>query len=181
MTILRPAVLLLLAALAGCVEPAGPDAERATPDAASPAVKAGAEPALTEPVRTTPPRDPTSDQTPVSVSSLAGAWRVAGIDGAPLDEPVGLALTGDAQQLWWEPRCAGAARAYRIDGSRISFTSPLGPRPAGAPTPPVCAIGLPPRLGDVLRALDDARSIARTPSNGILIAGPRHSVTLYSQ
>jgi hypothetical protein len=177
MRFFRPAVPLLLAALAGCGEPADPPAERST----SPAESRAAEPARADPADASPSSDPLTAQTPAPVSSLAGAWRVAGIDGVGLDEPVGLALTADEQQLWWEPRCAGAARAYRIDGSRISFTSTQGPRPAGAPTPPVCAIGLPPRLGDIMRALDDATSVTRTESNGVLIAGPRHSVTLYSQ
>lgn len=172
MALLRPVLLLALAALAGCDRPAAPSTGA---DAGPPA------PPSAEPIES--PGPPVADAVEASqqVSSLAGAWRVAGIDGAPFDEPVGLALTGDERQLWWEPRCAGAARAYRIDGARISFASTEGPRPAGAPTPPVCAIGLPPRLGEVMRALDEAVTITRTDSNGILIAGPRHSVTLYSQ
>jgi hypothetical protein len=160
-------------ALASCGDhPDAPSADPASPTAASVAA---------EPVDAPEPVEPPAAQPPAPVQSLAGSWRVAGIDGTALDEPVGLALTGDERQLWWEPRCAGAARAYRIDGPRISFASTLEPRAAGAPTPPVCAIGLPSRLGDVMRALDEATSIARTQSNGVLIAGPRHSVTLYSQ
>ena len=173
---LRPAALFVLAALASCVEPADAPGGQSTPPATSPA----AQPASAAP-DSARPSDPAPAQTAASVTSLSGAWRIAGIDGAPLDEPVGLALTGDERQLWWEPRCAGAARAYRIDGARISFASTEGPRPAGAPTPPVCAIGLPPRLSEVMRALDEATSITRTESNGVLIAGPRRSVTLYSQ
>ncbi|HZV84304.1 MAG TPA: hypothetical protein VFF48_04880 [Brevundimonas sp.] len=176
MTILRPTVLLVLAALVGCAEP-----ERAPERPATPAPSPAAGPAEAEPVVPARPGDPPPARSAATVGSLAGSWRIAGIDGAPLDEPVGLALTGDERQLWWEPRCAGAARDYSIEGSRISFASTQGPRPAGAPTPPVCAIGLPPRLGDVMRALDGATSISRTPSNGVLIAGPRHSLTLYSQ
>lgn len=123
------------------------------------------------------PNDPRTS----SVASLEGAWRVAGIDGQPLDEPFGLALTGDADKLWWEPRCAGMARSYRIDANTISFGS-LEPRRApGSPTPPVCAIGLPPRLSEVFRALDAARTIERTPENGIRIAGGGPSLLLFSQ
>jgi hypothetical protein len=168
MMLSRSALFVLLIGFTGCDAPDAPSrgAGRPTP-APVPAVEAPGEADAVEPA--------------APVGSLAGAWRVAGIDGAGLDEPVGLALTGDERQLWWEPRCAGAARAYRIEGARISFASTGTPRPAGAPTPPVCAIGLPPRLGDVMRALDEATSITRTESNGVLIAGPRHSVTLYSQ
>ncbi|HEX8660644.1 MAG TPA: hypothetical protein VF686_02170, partial [Brevundimonas sp.] len=117
---------------------------------------------------------PAAVEPPAQVGSLAGAWRVAGIDGHSFDEPVGLSLTGDAQQLWWEPRCAGVARAYRIEGQRITFAS----QGAGGP---VCDIGQPPRLEEVVRALDGADSISRTPNNGVLISGPEHSVLLFSQ
>jgi len=118
-----------------------------------------------------------------SVTTLAGEWCVAGIDGQPLDEPVGIALSGDAGQLWWEPRCAGLVRRYRISGQGIAF-GPAGDAvkvaPGGSP-PPVCAIALPPRLSDVARALDRARTVGRTAANGILIEGAGHSVLLFSQ
>lgn len=111
------------------------------------------------------------------VASLAGEWRVAAIDGRPLDEPVGIAISGDDASVWWEPACAGAARRYRIEGRSVSF-SPAGPDDGPKA---VCSIGLPLRLDDVLRAFDEADAIARTPSNGILISGRAHNVTLFSQ
>lgn len=116
-----------------------------------------------------------------AVASLAGEWRVAGIDGESLDEPYGIALRGDEGNLWWEPECAAQWRAYRIAGSRIEFSVPARFLPRDGTTPPVCAIGLPPRLPDVMRALDAAETIERTPQNGILIAGGGRSVTLFSQ
>ena len=112
---------------------------------------------------------------PAAPITLAGEWRVAGIDGAPFDEPYGLELSADARLIWMEPRCAGVARSYRISGRRIAF----GPDPDARNE--VCAIGMPPRTDDVLRALDAAQTIRRTPSNGIEIAGGGHSLTLYSQ
>ncbi|HST92810.1 MAG TPA: hypothetical protein VLJ13_11505 [Brevundimonas sp.] len=172
MKMARSTFVFLVAVLAGCAEPAP------TPEAEPAANATASTPGPEQPPQ---PNAPAAAELRGDVATLAGAWRVAGIDGAPLDEPVGLALTGDGRQLWWEPRCAGAARAYRIDGARISFASTESPRPVGAPTPPVCTIGLPPRLGDVMRALDEAESISRTESNGVLIVGPTHSVTLYSQ
>ena len=117
----------------------------------------------------------------LAVRDLAGHWRVAAIDGRAVDQPVALALTGDGQRLWWEPRCAGMARNYAIRGASIRFTSTQPRRAPGAPTPPVCAIGLPPRLGELFRALDLADRVARSPNNGIVIAGPGHSLTLFSQ
>ena len=116
-------------------------------------------------------------------TTLAGEWRVAGIDGKPFDEPYGLALSADDRRIWWEPQCAGVARGYRIDNGRIVIgpDPDLPPRQPGDATRAVCAIGLPERLGDVLRALDGADMIRRTPENGIEIAGSGHSLTLFSQ
>lgn len=114
------------------------------------------------------------------VSSLAGEWRVAAIDGRSLDEPVGLSLTGDDTRLWWEPRCAGVAYHYRITGETVSFSPLDPPSPDGSPKE-VCAVGIHPRLADVTRALDAATRIERTSSNGVLIAGSDHSVTLFAQ
>lgn len=121
-----------------------------------------------------------------AVTSLAGEWRVAGIDGKPLDGPTGLALRGDANQLWWEPRCAGLVRNYAISGERLvigTAARPAAVSEPGAPRQPrpVCAIGLPPQLTGVLRALDSAQRIRRTPSNGIEISGGGHSLLLFSQ
>ena len=149
--------LLILALLAGCGRP--PEAEASRPALPSTSAPAAAS----------------------AVTSLAGEWRVAGLDGRSFDEPIALSLTGDEQQLWWRPRCAGVARAYIIRDRRIAFRSTEPPRPAGSPTPPVCAIGLPPHLDGVARALDDATTVSRTPENGVLISGPSHSLTLFSQ
>lgn len=164
MWVSRSALLLLSVAMTACDEPA-------------PAPRGQAGPSLdTRQPGVTPER-----QASEQVTSLAGDWRVAGIDGSPVDGPVALAMTGDEREIWWSPRCAGVVRSYRIQGTSVSF-DPAGPtRPAGSPTPPVCTIGLPSRVPDVARALDDAASITRTPGNGVLISGPNHSVTLFSQ
>ena len=157
-------ILLITAALAACqVAPPDAPAPETAPGAAAPA--------------------PTSGPEATRVVSLEGEWRVAGIDGAELNAPYGIELTGSAQELWWEPRCARVARSYRIDGLAVSFGPPLGspPASANAPPPPVCAIGLPPRMGDVTRALDAATTIGRTASNGIEISGGGHSLVLFSQ
>jgi hypothetical protein len=116
-----------------------------------------------------------------NVASLAGEWRVAGIDGRPLNESYGLPLRADEGRLWWEPLCAGMSRNYRIEGQAIRFNPTRPPRRSGEETQPVCAIGLPPRLDEVFRALDAATEVGRTEENGILIQGGGHSVTLFSQ
>ncbi|MCT2557572.1 hypothetical protein N0B51_01115 [Tsuneonella sp. YG55] len=127
--------------------------------------------------------DPAPRPTMGLVTTLAGEWRVAGIDGEPFDEPYGLALSASDGELWWEPRCAGMVRSYRIAGTTVTFGQPAGvePPPPGAPPPPVCAIGIPSRLPDVARALDAATSVTRTPENGVLISGGGRSVLLFAQ
>jgi hypothetical protein len=144
---------------------------------------AGVNPTETVPAAPTLASSPAPASTLAPVESLAGEWRVAGIDGAELNEPSGLALSGSVDELWWRPRCAGMARSYRIDGLAIRFGPPAGTPPPSSdtPPPPVCAIGLPPRLADVMRALDAANTVGRTPGNGIEISGGGHSVLLFSQ
>jgi hypothetical protein len=119
----------------------------------------------------------------MTVPTLSGDWRVAGIDGRSLDESYGLALSANDTDIWWAPRCAGAARSYQIDGSRARFGPVAGAlrRKPGEPTPPVCAIAPPPRLADVMAALDVADRVVRTPQNGIEISGGGHSLLIFSQ
>lgn len=128
-----------------------------------------------------PPPPPAGDR--ALVASLAGEWRVAGIDGKPFDEPYGLALSGDAEEIWWAPRCAGLVRTYRIAGTAFAAGPAKGSgatRP-GEPGPAVCAIGLPPRIDEVTRAIDSATAIRRTPSNGVELSGGGHSLLLFTQ
>jgi hypothetical protein len=124
---------------------------------------------------------PEPEQPSEAPISLSGEWRVAGIDGTPLNETYGLPLRADERRLWWEPLCAGMSRNYLIKGRSIQFSPIRSPPPPGQSTPPVCAIGLPPRLDQVFRALDAATEVSRTAENGILIEGNGHSVTLFSQ
>lgn len=155
--------LLALLVLAGCQPPqaADPAPSEPAPTQAAPPVPAPA-PALPAP------------------ATLAGEWRVAGIDGREFNESYGLALSADQGAIWWEPRCAGVVRSYRITGGQVRFAALGSPTPAATP-PPVCAIGLPPRLAEVVRALDAATTIARTPANGIELRGGGHSLVLFSQ
>lgn len=126
------------------------------------------------PPTTAVPRMPAVDE----VTTLEGEWRVAGID-----QPEGLALSASREEIWWAPRCAGYARTYRIDGASFRTGPHIGfvERKPGDPTPPVCAIAPPPRIGEVFRALTSATTIRRTANNGIEISGGGHSLLLFSQ
>jgi len=117
-----------------------------------------------------------------AVTSLAGEWRVAGIDGRSFDQPVGLALSASEDEIWWAPRCAGFARSYAIDGSRLAIgpSRDVGTRTA-ADRPPPCAIGLPRGLRELFQALDAGQQVGRTAANGVEISGGGHSLLLFSQ
>ena len=166
---MRLAALVVMLALPACTpEPEGEGEQLTTLPA-------------NEGVENSAPPPPTTAISPIE--TLAGEWRVAGIDGEPFDEPYGLALSADAEEIWWEPRCANFAFSYRIEGLRITTGEgrPSNPVEPDAPPPPVCTVGIPPRLDEVARALDLADTVGRLPSNGILIEGGGHSVTLFSQ
>ena len=142
---------------------------------------AGCAPAAPDP--TDPVPIPEERPAPAPVATLAGEWRVAAIDGRDFDEPYGLALSADAEEIWWAPRCAGLVRTYRITGSRLTIGPAKGtrtPRP-GEPGPAVCAIGRPPRIDEVTRAIDSATAIRRTASNGVELSGGGHSLLLFTQ
>jgi hypothetical protein len=131
----------------------------------------------------TPPASPPRELSEGPVITLAGEWRVAGIDGQALDQPVGLALSADAEEIWWAPRCAGFVRTYRISRSAFATGPAKGtvtPKP-GVPPPPVCAIGLPPRLDEVTRAIASATIIRRTGNGGVELSGGGHSLLLFAQ
>ena len=133
-------------------------------------------PAPSEP----PPAAAEARDPPAAAASLEGSWRVAVIDGVPLGAQFVLAFRGDSDRLWWEPRCAGMVRDYRIDGGSIWFSRLPQVGPPGTPQV-VCAIGLPRRLDEVFRALDAATTVRPVEGNGVHIAGGGHSVTLISR
>ncbi|MEL7685205.1 hypothetical protein AAG594_12780 [Citromicrobium bathyomarinum] len=115
---------------------------------------------------------------PAAPTTLAGEWRVAGIDGEDFDEPYGIALSADEHEIWWTPRCAGAHVAYRISGARFEvIAGDTRPDPAA----PVCKIAPPPRLAEVMDAIRAADRIERTPHNGVRLSGHGRSLTLFGQ
>jgi hypothetical protein len=140
-----------------------------------------AQPPAQQPVQASPDVAPEAEA--AAVPTLEGEWRVAGIDGQSLDQPVGIALSASNDEIWWAPRCAGFVRSYAIAGTVFRAGPALGvtrPRP-GEPSPPVCAIAPPPRTSDLFRALDAGNHIVRTPQNGIEISGGGHPLLLFSQ
>ena len=111
-----------------------------------------------------------------ALTSLAGEWRVAAIDGAEFDEKYGLALSADDGRLWFEPACVAQERNYTINGLSFAATAP------GASSDRViCDIAVPDRLAEVWRAIDAAERVERTPGNGVMISGGGRSLLLFAQ
>jgi hypothetical protein len=139
-------------------------------------------PAPRAPQQGEPPAQQVAPAAIAPVGTLAGKWRIARIDGEPLDEQNGMALEASDREIWWSPRCAGFARSYRIDGNSFSTGPYLGwepPRP-GAPPPPVCGIAPPPRIGEVFQILTGATDIRRTAESGVEISGRGRSLLLFT-
>ena len=150
---MRGAAMLALAALivSGC--------ERQAP--APPAVATG----TSNPAPAPPPAN--------APLSLVGEWRVAGVDGAPIDAPIGIALSIDANSLGFDPRCAGFTWDYAYAVGQLTTKR----RNHAA----VCEIGYDPVLDRLAAALSAVQSAKRTPANAIELSGDGHSVTLFSQ
>ncbi|MCL9998761.1 MAG: hypothetical protein NBV68_05230 [Erythrobacter sp.] len=146
-------VLPFLAALAAC-NPASKSAE-ASPDAAgeSEAV-AGLSP----------------------VPDLAGEFRVAGIDGAPLDLPFGLALSVSKDRIVFDAACGGYAWNYRLVGRTLRTTRIASPDPKCLATARIHHV-----VFDLAVAVDAATGAGRDGSNAIVLSGGGRTLTLYSQ
>lgn len=136
-----------------------------------------------------PPDPPATDATPVAtpappvagddagpVETLAGGWRVTGIDDEDFDEAYGLAFYATDTLFYWDPACAGQERLYTIDGTDFSAETVESEAP-----PILCEAILPDRLPEVWRAFDNARAIEPTAEGGVRISGGGYSVTLLRQ
>lgn len=123
----------------------------------------------------TPAPAPVEAQAEPALVDLQGYWRVAGLDGKPIDASYAIALVADGDSIWWEPECALQYRDYSISGN--TFAAPM----RSNANLEVCDIGFPEELPRIWSALEAADRIERTPENGVLISGNGRSVTLFSQ
>lgn len=165
--------LLASLALAACQPAGGPQEIEPTPSP-SPAAASGAAP------------KPSGDAPDLALASLAGEYRVAGIDGTEVGGGIGLALTITDTLIWFEPRCAGFSWTYTYSGGDLATDRPQKPRPPGGalvagPMGATCRIAVHPEQQRLAAALDAVTAARRTPSNAIELTGGGHSVTLYSQ
>ena len=108
----------------------------------------------------------------VSAARLAGEYRIAGVDDAPLDLPYGITASISADRIHVVADCINAEWSYRFEGSRL-VTERV----------PVegCARGLTPEEEGVIAAFDAASSVSINRANGRDFTGGGHKVTLFSQ
>ncbi len=117
---------------------------------------------------------PSADLEPVD--ALVGEYRVAGIDGAPLDAPFGLALSVSAERITFDAPCGGYGWEYRLEGADLRTARTASPDPECLAAARVHHL-----VFDLAAALDAATSAGRDASNAVVLAGGGHTVTLYSQ
>lgn len=152
------AVTLLLFALAAC-QPANDPENAATP------------PAGPAPTATAPDAAPAPDIV-ASPESLAGEYRVAGVDGADIDLPHGISAVIGPDRIDLTSDCIRLAWSYRFEeGVLATERVPV----------PSCRRALLPQEEAIAAAFDAAGVVRRTPANGMEFSGGEHSVTLFSQ
>ena len=110
---------------------------------------------------------------------LIGEYRVAGIDGAELTGPAGIALTIDQGHVSYAPTCAGYVWSYAYRDGALDIERRQ--EKIHHPPPPVCAIAVPPELDRLAAALEATNRARVTPANGIELSGGGRSVLLFSQ
>jgi hypothetical protein len=110
------------------------------------------------------------------VETLTGEYRVAGVNGAPIDAPFGLALSITESRIVFDGPCGGYAWDYRLDGANLAPNRAVSPDPACLATARIHHL-----VFDLATAIDAATRAGRSPSNGIELSGSGQSVTLYSQ
>jgi len=129
-----------------------------------------------------PPLKGPEQQDPNAPEGLVGEYRVAGIDGQPLNAAFGIGVSLDAETISYEPRCAGFVWKYdyRAGWLATQRSSRLGAQPKAAAEAGACD-NVAPELTQLASAIDAAERAERTPENGILLSGGGRSVTLFSQ
>ncbi len=144
--------------LAACT--AAPPAER---DEASPASAPAQAPSATATA---------APIAPAVIVALPGEYRVAGVDGGDIDQPYAIAASITGQRIHVTADCLNFAWSYTLQANRIATTRVAVEGCARGPTRAEEAM---------VAAFDGARTVARTPANGIELRGPEHVVTLFSQ
>lgn len=119
---------------------------------------------------------PANSPVTAPIGSLVGEYRVAGIDGAAIDAPIGLALTVTDSRIIFDAACGGFAWDYTLGAAGLATTRAVSPAPDC-----LARTSFPRVVFNLAASIDAVSEAQRTPSNGIELAGAGRSVTLYSQ
>lgn len=119
---------------------------------------------------------PANSPVTAPVGSLVGEYRVAGIDSAPLDAPIGLALTVTDSRIIFDAACGGFAWDYTRGATGLATARVVSPE-----ADCLARTSFPRVVFDLAAALDAVTTTERTPSNAVVLSGGGRSVTLYSQ
>lgn len=130
-----------------------------------------------DPVENGAPAGEEVEQAPLPApSTIVGEWRVADIDGEPIDAAYAIALSVSREVIKPSPVCFEAWRwSYAYAGGRLHVEALQHP-PAAIIAPPCDKT-----LSQLAAALDVARKVGRTPENGVRLSGGGRSVLLFSQ
>ena len=116
-----------------------------------------------------------ADAAPVAdVGSIEGEWRVAGVAGQSLSQPFGISASIGDGRVRFVSQCIARQYELRIDGGLVTAA------PVRNETPD-CARPLTIDERAVDRAMGQARSVYRLPSNALVYDGPAGAVTLFTQ
>lgn len=128
--------------------------------------------------------EPVAEAEPVlpAPASLVGEYRVAGIDGEPLDASYGIALSIGENEIRFE-NCQLVGWSYVYSDGKLTTSHLYEPgRPLSDEADAVpCAAPLSSYEAMMVVAIDEAVRAGRTPTNGIELSGNGHSVTLFTQ
>jgi hypothetical protein len=107
-----------------------------------------------------------------SAQSLAGEYRVAGVDGADINLPHGISAEITADRIAVTSDCINLGWTYHFqNGALATERVPMAS----------CRRALLPEEGAIAAAFDNAGMVRRTPANGVEFTGGGHSVLLFSQ
>ena len=107
------------------------------------------------------------------VESLAGEYRIAGVDGRDIDLPHGITARIDDTGIIVESGCVMMSWVWFFEDGRL-VTEQLFPRES-------CGRKLLPEEEAIAAAFNGATHVARTPANGIEFAGENGAVLLFGQ
>lgn len=104
--------------------------------------------------------------------SLAGEYRVAGVDGQDVNLPHAITVSVTGTVIRYASQCVGGMWSYRQDGNAIELER--------IPTE-ACERSLYPEEAAIETVFANSATVSRTASNGLQVEGGGHSLTLFSQ